>query len=154
MNLLAKLRPGAFGLLLAGLALSTMATSLFKSTQQGSAPANTKAAVNAAQVPTKADAEPEQATELTFHQYAIDTEIANLDKLVRKDARDRLDAGVTAEQVKGSLAQLGTPQTAEESARRLYLLRMLRTLEDSEPLPTVEDAQLPTVEGYRDAIGE
>jgi type II secretory pathway pseudopilin PulG len=160
MNVLAKLRPGAFGLVILGLLLSTVATSMFKATGGSASTSNTKAAVNTAQAPatdgesdTDATQEPEQV-ELTFHEYAIETEISNLDKLVRTAARERLDAGVTADQVKGSLAALADqPPTPETTARKLYLLRALRTLEDSEPLPAVEAVESPTVEGYKDAIG-
>lgn len=162
MTLLTKLRPGAFGLLILGLMLSTVATSVFKGTQGTSTASNTKASVNKAEVPTpdKAESEAENTdteanTELTYYQFQIDTEIENLDKLIRSEARKRLDSGVTVEQVQGSLAALANePQTPENTARKLYLLRILQTLKDSEPLPTVEAVVVPTVEDYQDAIGE
>lgn len=159
MNALTKIRPGAFGLVVFGLMLSTVGTSIFKSTQQGTnSAANVPTGqIESAQVPTKPEQDsadqPEPDTALTYHQYSIDVEISNLDKLVRSAARDRLDAAVTADMVKSSLEEVTPPATPEDSARRLYLLRILRTLEDSEPLPTVEAVELPTVEGYRDVIG-
>ena len=138
MNLLTKLRPGTFGLLIAALMLSTVGTSMLKGTR--SASRNTPANINTAslEAPAEADSESEATVgaeseleaseaseaepELTYYQYQIDVEIANLDKLIRKEARDRIDDGITAEQVKGALASMAqeTP-TAASAARKLYL---------------------------------
>ena len=161
MTLLTKLRPGAFGLLVFGIMVSTVATSVFKGTQRTHhAPQNTSASVDHAALPqaeaeteTTEQPDPEAETELTYFQYQIDVEIENLDRLIRQAARARLDSGVTTGQVQSSLAALANePPTAESAARKLYLLRTLQTLKDDEPLPMVEVVEVPTVEDYQDVI--
>lgn len=153
MSLITKIRPGAFGLLLLSISLSTIATTAFKSTTRPTvAPASTQGNIARA---AAGDAEADNPDSPTYHEYQIEIELENLARLIKAEARTRLDAGVTQEQVDGAIAALANePATPENTARRLYLLRTLQTLKGEAAPPEVEAIEIPTVEGYRDAIGE
>ena len=161
MNLLAKFRPGVLGLLLAAIALSTFATSIYKGVPRSTATEQGNVRKSRAEVPAPVEEATEEAAEEaadtgpkpTFYHYAIDVELQNLATLIKAEARHRLEEGVTVEQVNGALHALSKqPATPENTARKLYLLRTLQTLKDGEGLPQVEAIKEPTIEDYRDEI--
>jgi hypothetical protein len=158
MTFLTKVKPGAFGLLVFSLMLSTIATTAFKSaTRPTVAPVSTQGNITraAAEANDAEVSEPIESNTLTYHDYQIDIELENLARLIKAEARTRLEAGVTQEQVEGALAALANePATPETTVRRLYLLRTLQTLKGEAPAPEVEPVAIPTVEGYRDEIGQ
>ncbi|MEO0985988.1 MAG: hypothetical protein AAFY20_10600 [Cyanobacteria bacterium J06639_14] len=157
MNFLLKFRPGIFGLLVLAIAVSTCGQAAFKARAPVYvADSRNSQVTNKASVPTdESEATPEEpeVPELTYYDYQIEVELRNLMELIKAEARDRIDADITAEQINGSLAQIADePATPESTARKLYLLRALQTIKDGEVLPEPGPITTPTIEDYRHEI--
>lgn len=158
MNALLKLKPGLFGLLIAGIAIGSFGHSLGKAGSLAPAPnQRTNIAANAVgQVEPETPAEephPEPEASYTFYQYAVDTDLVNLEQKIGNRALELLNAELDADAINARLWDLGQDWhgTPNQLVDRIALHRALQTLVDGEPRPTGGSIANPTVEGYRNA---
>jgi len=152
MNPLFKLRPGLFGLLMAAIAVSTFSTALTKTPRTTTAPTQvSQASVMAA--PEQPGAAQEQAIEpaTTYLQYQVDTDLSNLETLVKNRAANLLEQGFDSQKLNDRLWDLnqvweGSPDQVVE---RVAIVRAMQTLVDGEQPPTPGELVNPTLEGYQ-----
>jgi hypothetical protein len=153
INALFKLRPGLFGLLFAAIAISSFATAVSKAPR----PAASTGSIAEAKLPSEQPkATAEQAVEpdaepYTYLQYQIDTDLVNLERLVKNRAAGLLEQGKNESDLNNLLYDLAQEwqATPEQTVQRLAINRALQTLVDGESAPSFDAIVNPTVEDYR-----
>jgi hypothetical protein len=159
MNALLKLKPGLFGLMAIGIAVGSFASSIGDVGQLAPAP-NQRTDIQSAAVgqiqpetPPSEQTQPEAEAPYTYYQYAVDTDLLNLEQAIGNRALELLDAELGSEALNARLWDIsqewqGTPNQLVE---RIAIHRALQTLVDGEPRPTGGAISNPTVEGYKNA---